>query len=462
MPLNLIDNEALRLNGWQVFRSSFRLRNLPSGGGFRHLQRVRIGEAQDVLDVVAGVEPGGDVSAEAIDRALSERAERANRAAQKKIITGVSTVVPAHFRPVAPLVGAGEDREYDLCVIPFDGLLTEIRIAMDVTLAVNHALSLRLESGGSLFTSTGVTNITDGLATDLRPDFIGVNHLQTLLTDAGGIYAMTVRKPVMAGERVIAVIRHSPAIALNNINYYFTFVIASGEVVIETPKIKVKRIAAAEDPVVIEQEKPRAVRERAGKQEAVTDLEMYPSWRVGVTGGVTVNFRDFTTAPYMIYGRQSVMVLSGTDLPEPPTAPEATVRQFVNSQYVQEPLDPPPAWAGWVAKIPKGKASPATPAPAKEEVVKIPPPIKPVAKEPGKLPGEGLLFLASLAPNSNFLGGLIPWPDKGEHTNTANGSWKHWSASGVLLGTGPIQWVQTGGTIPEGAKLRPGGTVVSS
>lgn len=199
--MSLNQDEALRQQGWRVFRSASRDHQTPLVGADRKLMQFRIREAFPVLGVTEG--------AQAIS--LEERAANAEAAAALRAKT-LRTPIPEADRVTrhislnwgnrAAVPAAGSEEEIDLIVAPSDGFITEL-IWQSVVSATTWLLALRTDTGESVFLRGLAQNPAPFPAGG--PDFVNPLGFNPAL-----FYSVSVTKcrvPVRSGERIFAVMR---------------------------------------------------------------------------------------------------------------------------------------------------------------------------------------------------------------------------------------------------------------
>jgi hypothetical protein len=208
--MDLAVDERLRLRGWDVFRSSFRDRQIPLTGLGARLQRIRVNEALPVPGVFEGVAIELP-EREARRVGLVERAsrERGGEDIPLGIMQYFSTIL--HNRVVGAVNGVPLDETFQIAVAPFDGWLREISADGSAGDFGGFRIAVRTSNGGTLFRSFDQKDLAL-FEEFLEPDFLPFDARGT------GNYLIELRGgkvPVYAGDGIFIVLRNTNGKAIN-------------------------------------------------------------------------------------------------------------------------------------------------------------------------------------------------------------------------------------------------------
>lgn len=399
MPQELILNEELRLDGWDVFRSSSRDHMIPMTSGGRALQRIKMAEALPTLGVIQGVAVSDEeraAFAAARDRAESEVLGRMSRGGA--IETRYRYFVISNLTAVA--VGIGEE-EVEIALAPFTGVVNEVGFHT-VGIGGSAVIALRTDNGVSFFKSES----NDGFASvgvDCGPDFvnpflIGVNN-STPRSELKNL-----RIPVISGERVLMVLRMPAPTAIGGVAIEGYIGFSTGSVGSFDQRVLSSVVDARHERSV---DADRAAREL----EARLAIEREKTRRVQLEADARIK-----AAQLALEGRRVKGIRE-----------QATINELLSQRAAQERLrsrapvvPPPPAFAA------------------------------PPAQATG---GKGQTFVQSWMPQQGALGYMIPDPPPGGRVNVFNDRYTIWDQFGGKVGEGPVQPVQNTSQIPQDARM---------
>ena len=208
--MDLVQDESLRQQGWRVFRSSWRDRNVPLTSPSKVLQRIKIATAFPVEGVTEGAAAPVDLR-EAVSGARAAALLRT--AGGEDVALGVmqyfSTIL--HNRVAGAVNGVPLDEEFIIGVAPFDGWLKEISADDTGGDQGGFRIAVRTSGGGTLFKGFDQTDLL--LFTEfLEPDFLPFDARGT------GNYVIDLRNgkvPVYAGDQIVVVLRNTNGKAVN-------------------------------------------------------------------------------------------------------------------------------------------------------------------------------------------------------------------------------------------------------
>jgi len=399
MPMMSAENEALRVKGWRVFRSSSRDRVIPGTGAGAHLQRIKISEALPVEGVFEGV--AQPVEARNVAADLRAQAEAKARAAAAEIPLGVTRHIVYDLTTQVgnpDPVNFGEET-FVIGIAPFDGFLTEMFLQLQGG-AVVQGIAFRTTTGQTVFSTRDFSAIVPGFG-GAEPDFLMPFDLN--VTPAP-FQLNRLKVPVYAGEEVFAVVRLGPAFPAGS-------QIGAGVIGFEGFILARPGSAAAQAQFGSLSAAARQAATEATKWAGMLALE-----REKTTRATEVERLKTERAAIVSQPRQA----SGGFIGNPYETPRIT-DAMTNAVQRQAPTPPPP---------PRVVRPPATPP-----------------------EGTGLTFVSAWNPSFGSIGYLIPDPPRGGKVNVFDSKYTIWDITGKNIGEGQIIPVATDQDIPPGAKI---------
>jgi len=399
MRMELDDNEALRSQGWRVFRSSSRDRVIPASGLGAQLKRIKIHEAFPVASVGVGAEAVG----------LEERSERARDFAERGAAAvevgadrplGLTQYIPfAAWRdPNIFAITNGVETSTVIGIAPFDGFLSELLFAVGGVGTMNFAI--RSSGGQTMFTAIDDASAS-ALVLSLAPDF---TDIVTSIPAGVPTTLRNLRMPVFAGEELTFVSRipldpGAGTQLLNGILGFESFVLAPSGTKVAASQFLALTAASREgareagtnaNRLAVERERTERVRLETESRREVARLAVEAR---------QVGQRNLTN-PF------NNVLLS-----------ESALRQLAS------------------------RSAPRAPAPRVPAPPRVP------------LEGAGKTFVGAWNPSFGSIGYLIPDPPRGGRVNVFDSKYTIWDISGRNVGSGQIVPVRSDGDIPPGARL---------
>jgi len=434
MALSNQRNSYLRMQMWNVFRDEGRDHVTPLTNLDREVRRVNVRKAKRVRDVVEGsasgiefLQIGGGIAppvlGEPIERVVSWE------------FSNPAQPGPATFADFEAIVGS----------VPFDGRLKLFQLFWSNPAADELGVAIRFSSSGSVFLASQDFGMAGTGNLDIRPDFINLFFVPPVGFAFNSDYKFPMSMPVVGGETITLVVRHTGAIPLNQLELRGVMTFQSGRTEIAAPiftqpAIKVKitnqqQSVRKESVVDVPDEGPQIVKRK---------VTLFPTYACAPDILVGLSTNEWVIRPGKAQSLTGVKIEGGDDLPSAPSPP-----------------DPRCSFIGWEARIRGARVSPATPQITTERITRVirtpppPPPSPPEARIP--LPGEGLMFVPATFSRGNLQGYLIPAPRRGQSVTMANGQWTRRPAFVGEEVTGLIQEVYANQSIPDGAVIgRPG------
>lgn len=401
MRMNLVENEALREQGWRVFRSGSRDHLVPLTGAGATLQRVKMAEALPVLGVFEGVALSDEERKAAADQrslalALAERESAGRPLGVTQYIAFDMAVIDGVVDPVNPF------RTGSIAgTAPFDGFITEF-VVTSTSATPFQAVGIRTSGGATMFRSNDPGLVPPPIF-NIEPDFIRT----ALLDDVSGPVGLrNLKVPVFAGEQITAVAIVPAATPLgtfigSGVLGFEAFILARpgsaaavsmfGALTVESRRAATEA-ASQSSKLSIEQERTRrAALVDAGQTErAKLELELRKAQRPSPNDALM----RLLTDPNALRVRES-------RAPSPPKAP----------------------------KVAPPKAAPPE--------------------------GAGKTFISAWNPSYGNIGYLVPNPPPGGRVNVFDNRYTIWDITGKNVGSGPIEPVATADQIPAGARVSP-------
>lgn len=399
MPQELIRDEEIRLQCWNVFRSSSRDHMVPMTSGGRVLQKIRINSALPSTDVVTGVV----LSAEEQELRRKARAAAIRQAEQEAMDRplGVSQYLGFHATTVNAALPVGEPNDHQslIALAPFDGYITEMVIVPDTGLAT-YNLAIRTSGGQTMFRSLD-SLITSPPGLSLLPDFIDMG---TFSPSGEKIQVRNLKMPVFAGEEIYFVGREfgsvGPGVGL-----------ATGMLGFEGFILARPGSAAAQSQFLALTAEARAGARDAANMAGRVAIEREKTRRAEIEGQARVQVAQLAAEV-----RRPPGIPMNNPFNQVLIAPNAqpTIQR-------RQPVAPPP---------PQFEAPPAVPT-----------------------SGKGMTFVQAWQPANGSIGYMIPDPPPGGRVNVFDGKYTIWDVTGKNIGSGPVQNVASTDDIPGGARV---------
>jgi hypothetical protein len=397
--MDLVQNAALREQGWRVFRSASRNHLIPLHGPGGSLQRIKIAQALAVSGVFEGVaisdeERKAQEEQRRLGAALAEREAVGRPLGVTQYLAFDMAVIDGTVDPANPFLTGSR-----AAIAPFDGFITEF-VVTDTGATPFLAIGIRSSGGATMFRSTD-----PGLAPPplfrIPPDLIRVG----LLTDAAGPVALrNLKMPVFAGEEIKVIFISPGATPLgtfsgSGILGFEAFILARpgsaaavsmfGALTVESRRAATEA-AAQSSRLAIEQEQTRRSMGADAARVEVAKLNLEAKRPAGQP-----QFNPF----------QNLLLLGNAQQQLTSRAP--------------------------------------TPAPAPR-----------VSRPPAQAPdGAGQTFVSAWNPSFGSIGYLVPDPPRGGKVNVFDNKYTIWDISGKNVGSGSIVPVATDSQIPPGARI---------
>jgi hypothetical protein len=397
--MDLEANEALRRQGWRVFRSASRDHLTPMSGPGAKLARIKIGEALPVGGVFEGVAMSLE-DREAIDKqrrldlALAEAEGASKSLGVTQYIAFALSSLNGNPDPVN-----FADEEIVLMPAPFDGFITELRFNWNPGAGIG-CYAFRSSGGQTMFRSVDRSVPVVGQPS-IEPDFMCLPTQDLNTTEREFV---NVHMPVFAGEQIIVALRLAPATPAGT-RYgggflgFESFVLA-----------------------------------RAGSAAAVSAF-----------GALTVESRTAARAAASDASRLAL---------EREKTSRATQVAQLELQIAQAKSRGTPAVGGMIFNPFGSMFDEASALQQLQSRLPATPPAPRVSAPPVQPPdGTGKTFVSAWNPSFGSIGYLIPDPPRGGKVNVFDNTYTIWDISGRNVGQGAIIPVASDAQIPPGAKI---------
>lgn len=397
--MDLQQDEALRSQGWRVFRSSTRDRVIPSNSVGAALQRVRIASALPVSGVSEGV---------AIPLADREAIARERLQGLKPREAAVSGFVPLSqtftFSLANQLLNGAAPGDLveeiqSIGFAPFTGFLSEFEVYDADLGSPAPGIAIRTSSGLSAF--RGAQTVPAGFAnTDVLPDFI----IPVTRVLNGPSVVRRMRVPVAAGDEIFIVFRLPPVAAINTSGVFGTLTLDAAEVALTS---RLAAGSAFEAALARGAQVSRAAIDQSGKLE----IEREKTRRAEAEARARIEVAKLSAESRRPAAQPAFNPFQGV-LVAPQAQPQIQSRQRVA-------LPPPPPFAAPAAEV----------------------------------SGAGQTFVQAWNPSAGSLGYLIPDPPRGGRVNVFDSKYTVWDMFGKKVEEGQVKPVRTEDEIPAEARI---------